>query len=85
LNGWARKYDLDHERFLVFFGTIGLLDWIHSIDGKESIVMVRRCYENENENERLMLTHSDVSISPPFATSNVEKFSDSRERFSVWR
>jgi hypothetical protein len=34
LNGWARKYDLDHERFSVFFGTIGLLDWIHGTDGR---------------------------------------------------
>jgi hypothetical protein len=34
LNGWARKYDLDHERFSVFFGTIELLDWIHGTDGR---------------------------------------------------
>ncbi|KAF9489701.1 hypothetical protein BDN71DRAFT_1455739, partial [Pleurotus eryngii] len=28
----ARKHDLHHEKFMIYFGTIGLLDWWHETD-----------------------------------------------------
>lgn len=33
LAGSARKHDTHHERFMVNFGTVGLLDWVHGTDG----------------------------------------------------
>ncbi|KAG6845944.1 hypothetical protein H0H87_010992 [Tephrocybe sp. NHM501043] len=33
--GSARKHDSHHERFMVNFGTVGLLDWVHGTDGGE--------------------------------------------------
>jgi sterol desaturase/sphingolipid hydroxylase (fatty acid hydroxylase superfamily) len=33
LSGIAEKHDAHHEKFLINFGTIGLLDWIHATDG----------------------------------------------------
>jgi methylsterol monooxygenase len=37
LHGAARKHDRHHERFDVYFGGIGVLDWIHGTDeGKRS-------------------------------------------------
>ena len=30
--GAARKHDRHHERFSVYFGVIGLLDWVHATD-----------------------------------------------------
>lgn len=33
--GAARKHDRHHERFDVYFGGIGLLDWVHGTDEKE--------------------------------------------------
>ncbi|POR34871.1 Carboxypeptidase, partial [Tolypocladium paradoxum] len=33
--GAARKHDRHHERFDVYFGGIGLLDWVHGTDDKE--------------------------------------------------
>jgi sterol desaturase/sphingolipid hydroxylase (fatty acid hydroxylase superfamily) len=33
LSGFAKKHDAHHEKFLINFGTIGLLDWIHGTDG----------------------------------------------------
>jgi len=35
--GSARKHDAHHERFMVNFGTVGLLDWLHSTDGSKNI------------------------------------------------
>lgn len=32
LSGIAKKHDAHHEKFLINFGTIGLLDWIHGTD-----------------------------------------------------
>merc|ERR1712000_390526 len=32
--GAARKHDRHHERFSVYFGGIGLLDWVHGTDEK---------------------------------------------------
>lgn len=32
--GAARKHDRHHERFSVYFGGIGLLDWLHGTDDK---------------------------------------------------
>jgi sterol desaturase/sphingolipid hydroxylase (fatty acid hydroxylase superfamily) len=32
LNGWAKKHDKHHESFMIYFGTIGLLDWLHGTD-----------------------------------------------------
>ncbi|KAL6865668.1 hypothetical protein ACO1O0_001763 [Amphichorda felina] len=32
--GAARKHDRHHERFSVYFGVIGLLDWVHGTDEK---------------------------------------------------
>ncbi len=34
LSGVARKHDAHHEKFMIYFGTIGLLDWVHGTDGK---------------------------------------------------
>lgn len=34
LSGIARKHDSHHERFVINFGTIGLLDWLHGTDGR---------------------------------------------------
>jgi sterol desaturase/sphingolipid hydroxylase (fatty acid hydroxylase superfamily) len=34
-NGWAKKHDLHHEKFTIFFGTVGLLDWFHETDGRK--------------------------------------------------
>lgn len=31
--GLARKHDSHHEKFMVNFGTVGLLDWVHSTAG----------------------------------------------------
>ncbi|KAJ8502633.1 hypothetical protein ONZ45_g11578 [Pleurotus djamor] len=31
--GAAKKHDLHHEKFMIFFGTVGLLDWWHGTDG----------------------------------------------------
>lgn len=33
--GAARKHDRHHERFNVYFGGIGLLDWVHGTDEKK--------------------------------------------------
>lgn len=35
LNGSARMHDLHHEKFNVYFGTVGFLDWLHGTDVKE--------------------------------------------------
>lgn len=32
LGGMARKHDSHHEKFMIYFGTIGLLDWLHGTD-----------------------------------------------------
>ncbi|QUC23770.1 uncharacterized protein UV8b_08011 [Ustilaginoidea virens] len=32
LRGLARKHDRHHERFNVYFGGLGLLDWLHGTD-----------------------------------------------------
>jgi sterol desaturase/sphingolipid hydroxylase (fatty acid hydroxylase superfamily) len=37
LAGSARMHDLHHEKFVVCFGTVGLLDWLHKTDGKNSV------------------------------------------------
>ena len=29
----GRKHDLHHEKFVVNFGLIGLMDWLHKTDG----------------------------------------------------
>jgi sterol desaturase/sphingolipid hydroxylase (fatty acid hydroxylase superfamily) len=34
--GAARKHDRHHERFNVYFGGLGLLDWIHGTDEKKT-------------------------------------------------
>lgn len=31
--GAAKKHDAHHEKFMVHFGTVGLLDWLHGTDG----------------------------------------------------
>ena len=36
-SGAARKHDRHHERFDVFFGGIGLLDWIHGTDESDRL------------------------------------------------
>lgn len=33
LGGIAKKHDAHHEKFVINFGSIGLLDWIHGTDG----------------------------------------------------
>lgn len=33
LGGIAKKHDAHHEKFLIHFGTIGLLDWVHGTNG----------------------------------------------------
>lgn len=35
LRGAAKKHDLHHEKFVVNYGTFGLLDWIHGTGGKD--------------------------------------------------
>jgi sterol desaturase/sphingolipid hydroxylase (fatty acid hydroxylase superfamily) len=35
LSGAAMKHDAHHEKFMIYFGTIGLLDWLHGTDGKK--------------------------------------------------
>lgn len=34
LSSVAKKHDAHHEKFLINFGTIGLLDWLHGTDGR---------------------------------------------------
>lgn len=36
LSGIAKKHDAHHEKFLINFGSIGLLDWVHGTDGRTS-------------------------------------------------
>ncbi|MCJ1387974.1 hypothetical protein MMC18_000817 [Xylographa bjoerkii] len=31
--GWARMHDEHHERFSVWYGSLGWLDWVHGTDG----------------------------------------------------
>ncbi|RDB29244.1 Fatty acid hydroxylase domain-containing protein 2 [Hypsizygus marmoreus] len=33
--GSARRHDSHHEKFVVNFGTVGILDWVHGTDGKK--------------------------------------------------
>jgi sterol desaturase/sphingolipid hydroxylase (fatty acid hydroxylase superfamily) len=33
--GLARKHDAHHEKFNVYFGALGILDWIHATDGSK--------------------------------------------------
>lgn len=35
LAGAARRHDSHHEKFNVFYGGIGLLDWLHGTDGRQ--------------------------------------------------
>ncbi|MCJ1382068.1 hypothetical protein MMC17_005180 [Xylographa soralifera] len=32
--GWARMHDEHHERFSVWYGSLGWLDWVHGTDGR---------------------------------------------------
>ena len=34
LGGIAKKHDAHHEKFLINFGSIGLLDWVHGTNGR---------------------------------------------------
>jgi sterol desaturase/sphingolipid hydroxylase (fatty acid hydroxylase superfamily) len=31
--GMARKHDMHHEKFNIYFGAVGFLDWLHGTDG----------------------------------------------------
>ncbi|KAF3927664.1 hypothetical protein ABW21_db0202312 [Orbilia brochopaga] len=31
----AKKHDLHHEKFLIYFGALGVLDWLHGTDGSK--------------------------------------------------
>ena len=31
---WARMHDEHHERFSVWYGSLGWLDWVHGTDGR---------------------------------------------------
>lgn len=35
--GSARRHDSHHEKFMINFGTVGLLDWLHKTDGKNVV------------------------------------------------
>jgi sterol desaturase/sphingolipid hydroxylase (fatty acid hydroxylase superfamily) len=32
--GLARKHDAHHEKFNIYFGAVGILDWLHGTDGR---------------------------------------------------
>ncbi|KDQ15753.1 hypothetical protein BOTBODRAFT_31639 [Botryobasidium botryosum FD-172 SS1] len=36
LHGAAKMHDLHHEKFVVNYGTLGLLDWVHGTGGKSA-------------------------------------------------
>lgn len=36
LRGVAKKHDAHHEKFMVNFGALGLLDWLHGTDGSRA-------------------------------------------------
>lgn len=36
-HGLAKKHDFHHEKFTVYFGEVGLLDWVHGTDGRKGI------------------------------------------------